>query len=58
MASQPPQGRLPAVLWFVAGALALIAAAIPALKDETPNWAVAAPGLFCVVMGFVSWPRK
>jgi hypothetical protein len=58
MNTQPSRGRLVAVLWFVAAALAFIAAGIPALKDGAPNWGVAAPGAFCLVMGIAALRRK
>jgi hypothetical protein len=58
MPTQPRIVRTAAVLWFVAGALAFVAAAIPALKGGSPNWSVAAPGFFCIVMGIISWQRN
>jgi len=58
MANQESRTRLVAVLWFVAAALAFIAAVIPALGDGTPNWGVAVPGLFCLIMGITTWSRK
>lgn len=53
--SRPP---LIAGLWFLAAALALIAAGIPLLEGRAPNWGVAAPGLFCLVMGIASLSRR
>jgi hypothetical protein len=45
-------------MWFLAAALAFIAAVIPALKKGAPNWSVAAPGAFFLVMGIAMWRRK
>jgi hypothetical protein len=53
-----PGKRLAAVLWFVAAGLAFIAVGIRFLADREPKWTVAAGGLFCLVMGFASWPRS
>jgi hypothetical protein len=58
MADQESRPRLIAVLWFVAAALAFIAAIIPALGDGSPNWGVAVPGLFCLFMGVTKWIQK
>ena len=47
-----------AILWFVAGGLALLAVGIRFTGDTGPNWAVAAGGLFCLVMGVSAWSRS
>ena len=44
-------GKRIAVLWFVAAGLAAVAVVIGVVKGTTPNWSVAAAGLFCLVMG-------
>ncbi len=58
MAILQSRTRRMAALWFVAAVLAFIAAIIPALGDGSPNWGVAVPGLFCLIMGVTAWPRK
>ena len=54
MPTQGSRNRLVPVLWFVAAALAFVAAGIPALDGGRLNWKVAVPGIFCLVMGIAA----
>lgn len=58
MATAPRRTKLGAILWFVAAGLAFVAVGIPFFRDREPNWGVTAAGLFCLVMGIASLPRK
>jgi hypothetical protein len=58
MADQVSGKRFTAILWFVAGGLAFLAVGIRFTGNADPNWAVAAGGLFCVVMGISAWSRS
>jgi len=52
-----PGLRLAAGLWFLAAVLAFIAVGIRATRGRDVNWAVAAGGLFCLVMGINALAR-
>lgn len=58
MADQTSGKRLAAILWFLAAGLAFLAVGIRLAADRDPKWSVAAGGLFCLVMGIATWPRR
>jgi hypothetical protein len=52
-----PGLRLAAGLWFLAAVLAFISVGLRATRGREVNWAVAAGGLFCFVMGISALTR-
>lgn len=54
-----PAGRkATAVLWFIAGALAWIAAIIRYSRGHEVKWTLAFAGLFCVAVGITALRRS
>jgi hypothetical protein len=58
MADARSNPRLVAVLWFVAGALAMTAVALRATRGGHIDWGVGVAGLFCLVMGIAALARR
>lgn len=56
--AQPLTRRLAVVLWFVAAALALAAAATRYLRSGEIEWGIVAAGLFLAAMGLSAWSRE
>ena len=50
--------RLISILWFVAAGLAFLAVAIQVSTGQTPRWAFAAAGAFCLAMGLGTRSRS
>jgi hypothetical protein len=58
MSNNPSGQRFVIGLWLVAAGLSFYAAASPAFKGGEPNWAIGAPGVFCMIMAIISSRRK
>jgi hypothetical protein len=54
MTPQPLQSRLVTILWFVAAALAFLAAGLRLSSGAPPGIGVIAGGSFCLIMGIAS----
>lgn len=58
MKDQSDKKRLIAVLWFVAGGLAVVAVCIRYFSDRELSWSVLLGGLFCLTMGVATLRRN
>jgi hypothetical protein len=58
MNNRSNKNRLIALLWFVAGGLAIIALSIRYFSDRELTWSLVAGGLFCLIMGASAWRRN